>query len=192
MYLKGNLRESSSALLLSYPTPPPFLFFLLHYLLTSYSLFSSSTPCLLIRTLSILIHHLPPLASMPPRIPIFSYSHPFSSLSASSSSSYTSFSSFSYPLLYLFVLLSYHLTHLFVLLSYHLTHLFVLTLSLLLNRLPSAVSYSCFSYSPYQSNSQIGCKRRGVVERVKMCVCTGRRLQPADDVSADNDELPNL
>src|SRR6218665_671630 len=85
MYLKGNLRESSSALLLSYPTPPPFLFFLLHHLLTSYSLFSSSSPCLLIRTLSILIHHLPPLASMPPRIPIFSYSHPFSSLSASSS-----------------------------------------------------------------------------------------------------------
>src|SRR6218665_1954273 len=180
MYLKDNLRGSSSALLLSYPTPPPFLFFLLHYLLTSYSLFSSSAPCLLIRTLSILIHHLPPLASMPPRIPIFSYSHPFSSLSASSSSSYTSFFSFSYPLL----------------------HLFVLTLSLLLTHLPSAVSYSCFSYSPTmiifisvystQSNSQIGCKRRGVVERVKMCVCTSRRLQPADDVSADIDELPNL
>src|SRR6218665_1626308 len=191
MYLKDNLRGSSSALLLSYPTPPPFLFFLLHYLLTSYSLFSSSAPCLLIRTLSILIHHLPPLACMPPRIPIFSYSHPFSSLSASSSSSYTSFFSFSYPLLYLFVLLSYHLTH-----------LFVLTLSLLLTHLPSAVSYSCFSYSPTmiifisvystQSNSQIGCKRRGVVERVKMCVCTSRRLQPADDVSADIDELPNL
>src|SRR6218665_132051 len=174
MYLKDNLRGSSSALLLSYPTPPPFLFFLLHYLLTSYSLFSSSAPCLLIRTLSILIHHLPPLASMPPRIPIFSYSHPFSSLSASSSSSYTSFSSFSYPLLYLFVLLS------------------VLTLSLLVTHLPSAVSYSCFSYSPYQSNSQIGCKCRGVVERVKMRVCTSRRLQLADDVSADIDELPNL
>src|SRR6218665_1142060 len=43
MYLKDNLRGSSSALLLSYPTPPPFLFFLLHYLLTSYSLFSSSS-----------------------------------------------------------------------------------------------------------------------------------------------------
>lgn len=159
MYLKGNLRESSSALLLSYPS----LFLLLHLSSSSYSiiflLHILYFPLLLIRTLSILIHHLPPLASMPPRIPIFSYSHPFSSLSASSSSSYTSFSSFSYPLLYLFVLLSYHLTH-----------LFVLTLSLLLTHLPSAVSYSCFSYSPYQSNSQIGCKRRGVVERVKMCV----------------------
>src|SRR6218665_2857810 len=43
MYLKDNLRGSSSALLLSYPTPPPFLFFLLHYLLNSYSLFSSSS-----------------------------------------------------------------------------------------------------------------------------------------------------
>src|SRR6218665_834704 len=145
MYLKDNLRGSSSALLLSYPTPPPFLFFLHYYLLTSYSLFSSSSPCLLNRTLSILIHHLQPLASMPHRIPIFSYSHPFSSLLASSSSSYTSFSYFSYPLLYLFVLLSYHLIH-----------LFVLTFSLLLTHLPSAVSYSCpsasstscLSYSP--------------------------------------------
>src|SRR6218665_2165889 len=71
MYLKDNLRGSSSALLLSYPTHPPFLFFLLHYILTSYSLFSSSAPCLLILILSILIHHLPPLASMHPRIPIF-------------------------------------------------------------------------------------------------------------------------
>src|SRR6218665_12311 len=90
MYLKGNLRESSSALLLSYPS----LFLLLHLSSSSYSIIFLLNilyfSLLLIRTLSILLHHLPPLASMPPRIPIFSYSHPFSSLSASS---------FAFPLL---------------------------------------------------------------------------------------------
>src|SRR6218665_2917678 len=105
MYLKDNLRGSSLALLLSYPTPPPFLFFLLHYLLTSYSLFSSSSHPYPFSSSPTLSFHASSYSN-------FSYSRPFSSLSASSSSSYTSFSSFSYPLLYLFVLLSYHLTHL--------------------------------------------------------------------------------
>src|SRR6218665_268079 len=84
---------SPSFLSASLSTHPPFLFFLSHYLLISYSLFSSSSPCL-----SLLLHHFPPLASMPPRIPIFFLFSPLllfiSFILCFSSSSYTSFSSF--------------------------------------------------------------------------------------------------
>src|SRR6218665_3279951 len=149
MYLKDNLRGSSSALRLSFysSTVPLLLTPLSSYFIVFIFLFHSLSS-----------HPYPFYSnSSSPTLSFHASSYSnfflFSPLSASSSSSYTSFSSFSYPLLYLFVLLSYHLTH-----------LFVLTLSLLLTHLPSAVSYSCFSYSPYQSNWQIGCKRRGVVE----------------------------
>src|SRR6218665_2205270 len=101
MYVKDNLRGSSSsssylfasfysfsssAYFSTFPLLLTHIIFLLHilYFPPRLSFFLIRIP-LLIFTSSLLLPHLPPLASMPPRIPIFSYSHPFSSLSASSS-----------------------------------------------------------------------------------------------------------
>src|SRR6218665_2712564 len=132
MYLKDNLRGSSSALHLSFysSTVPLLLTPLSSYFIVFIFLFHS------------LSSHLYPFYSnsSSPTLSFHasSYSNFFlfsplllfiSFILCFSSSSYTLFSSFSYTLLYLFV------------------HLFVLILSLLLTHLPSAVSYSCPSAS---------------------------------------------